>query len=57
MITSVAMIGPLNTAFSLSFTLAMSEAAIASSLVDPSGETTRKLARFWGTNLCRVCGI
>jgi 1-acyl-sn-glycerol-3-phosphate acyltransferase len=51
------MIGPLNTAFSLSFTLAMSEAAVASSLLDPSGETTRKLARFWGTYLCRVCGV
>jgi 1-acyl-sn-glycerol-3-phosphate acyltransferase len=51
------MIGPLNTAFSLSFTLAMSEAAIASSLLDPSGVTTRRLARFWGRNMCRVCGI
>jgi 1-acyl-sn-glycerol-3-phosphate acyltransferase len=51
------MIAPLNTAFSLSFTLAMSEAAVASSLLDPSGETTRKLAKFWGTQLCRVCGV
>jgi 1-acyl-sn-glycerol-3-phosphate acyltransferase len=51
------MIGPLNTAFSLSFTLAMSEAAIASSLVDPSGRSTRRLARFWGKQLCRVCGV
>jgi 1-acyl-sn-glycerol-3-phosphate acyltransferase len=51
------MIGPLNTAFSLSFTLAMSEAAIASSLVDPSGRTTRRLARFWGRQLCRFCGV
>jgi 1-acyl-sn-glycerol-3-phosphate acyltransferase len=51
------MIGPLNTAFSLSFTLAMSEAAIASSLLDPSGQTTRRLARFWGSNMCRVCGV
>jgi 1-acyl-sn-glycerol-3-phosphate acyltransferase len=51
------MIGPLNTAFSLSFTLAMSEAAIASSLFDPSGQTTRRLARFWGSNMCRVCGV
>jgi 1-acyl-sn-glycerol-3-phosphate acyltransferase len=51
------MIGPLNTAFSLSFTLAMSEAAVASSLLDRSGETTRKLARFWGRHLCRVCGV
>jgi 1-acyl-sn-glycerol-3-phosphate acyltransferase len=51
------MIGPLNTAFSLSFTLAMSEAAIASSLVDPSGRTTRRLARFWGKQLCRFCGV
>jgi 1-acyl-sn-glycerol-3-phosphate acyltransferase len=51
------MIGPLNTAFSLSFTLAMSEAAIASSLLDPSGDTTRRLARFWGTQLCRTCGV
>ena len=49
--------GPLNTAFSLSFTLAMSEAAIASSLLDPSGESTRKLARFWGVRLCRTCGV
>jgi 1-acyl-sn-glycerol-3-phosphate acyltransferase len=51
------MFGPFGTAFSLSFTLAMSEAAIASSWLDPSGETTRRLARFWGTNLCRACGI
>jgi 1-acyl-sn-glycerol-3-phosphate acyltransferase len=51
------MISPLNTAFSLSFTLAMSEAAVATSLFDPSGQTTRKLARFWGTEMCRVCGI
>jgi 1-acyl-sn-glycerol-3-phosphate acyltransferase len=51
------MLGPLNTAFSLSFTLAMSEAAVASSLIDRSGETTRKLARFWGTRLCRTCGV
>jgi len=51
------MIGPLNTAFSLSFTLAMSEAAIAASLLDPSGRTTRRLARFWGTEMCRRCGI
>ena len=49
--------GPLNTAFSLSFTLAMSEAAVASSLLDPSGDTTRKLARFWGKRLCRTCGV
>lgn len=52
-----AMMGPLNTAFSLSFTLAMSEAAIASSMLDPSGDTTRKLARFWGRRLCRTCGV
>lgn len=51
------MIGPLNTAFSLSFTLAMSEAAIASSLLDPSGRSTRRLARFWGQQLCRFCGV
>ncbi|HMI82521.1 MAG TPA: lysophospholipid acyltransferase family protein [Polyangiaceae bacterium] len=51
------MMGPLNTAFSLSFTLAMSEAAVASSILDPSGETTRKLARFWGARLCRTCGV
>jgi 1-acyl-sn-glycerol-3-phosphate acyltransferase len=51
------MLGPLNTAFSLSFTLAMSEAAIASSILDRSGETTRRLARFWGTRLCRTCGV
>ncbi|MET0594718.1 MAG: lysophospholipid acyltransferase family protein [Polyangiaceae bacterium] len=49
--------GPLNTAFSLSFTLAMSEAAIASSILDPTGESTRKLARFWGVRLCRTCGV
>ena len=49
--------GPLNTAFSLSFTFAMSEAAVASSLLDPTGDTTRKLARFWGTRLCRACGV
>jgi len=51
------MISPLNTAFSLSFTLAMSEAAVATSLFDPSGQTTRRLARFWGTEMCRVCGV
>lgn len=51
------MIGPLNTAFSLSFTLAMSEAAVAASLLDPSGRTTRRLARLWGRQMCRVCGI
>ncbi len=51
------MMSPLNTAFSLSFTFAMSEAAIASSLLDPSGDTTRRLARFWGTRLCRTCGV
>jgi 1-acyl-sn-glycerol-3-phosphate acyltransferase len=51
------MMGPLKTAFSLSFTLAMSEAAIAASILDPSGESTRMLARFWGTRLCRTCGV
>jgi len=51
------MFGLVNTAFSLFFTLAMSEAAIAASLLDPSGRTTRKLARFWGSRMCRVCGI
>ena len=51
------MMGPLNTAFSLSFTFAMSEAAVASSILDPSGETTRRLARFWGRRLCRTCGV
>lgn len=51
------MIGPLNTAFSLSFTFAMSEAAIASTMLDPSGESTRKIARFWGLHLCRTCGV
>jgi 1-acyl-sn-glycerol-3-phosphate acyltransferase len=51
------MIGPLNTAFSLSFTFAMSEAAIASTLLDPTGESTRKIARFWGLHLCRRCGV
>jgi 1-acyl-sn-glycerol-3-phosphate acyltransferase len=51
------MIGPLNTAFSLSFTLAMSEAAVASMFWDPSGNLIRKLAKFWGTRMCRTCGI
>jgi 1-acyl-sn-glycerol-3-phosphate acyltransferase len=51
------MIAPLNTAFSLSFTLAMSEAAVAASLIDPSGESTRRLARLWGKQMCRVCGV
>jgi 1-acyl-sn-glycerol-3-phosphate acyltransferase len=51
------MIAPLNTAFSLSFTLAMSEAAVAASLIDPSGETTRRLARLWGKQMCRICGV
>jgi len=51
------MIAPLNTAFSLSFTLAMSEAAVATSLMDSSGATTRRLARLWGTQMCRVCGV
>jgi 1-acyl-sn-glycerol-3-phosphate acyltransferase len=51
------MMDPLKTAFSLSFTFAMSEAAIAASMLDPSGEITRKLARFWGTRLCRTCGV
>jgi 1-acyl-sn-glycerol-3-phosphate acyltransferase len=37
--------------------LAMSEAAVASSLIDRSGSTTRKLAWFWGIGLCRVCGV
>ncbi|HKQ69167.1 MAG TPA: lysophospholipid acyltransferase family protein [Polyangiaceae bacterium] len=51
------MFAPVNTAFSLSFTLAMSHAAVVSSLLDPSGETTRTLARFWGSHLCRGCGL
>src|SRR5262249_14351335 len=51
------MLGAFSTVFSLSFTLLMSEAAIASSLLDRSGETTRRFARFWGTTLCRTCGI
>jgi 1-acyl-sn-glycerol-3-phosphate acyltransferase len=51
------MMGPLNTAFSLSFTFAMSEAAIASSILDSSGESTRRLAQFWGRRLCRTCGV
>src|SRR5437588_7240670 len=51
------MIGPLNTAFSLSFTLAMSEAAVMGTLVDRSGDLTRRMARFWGTQMCRRCGI
>src|SRR4051794_19310227 len=57
MIRSFPMKGPLNTAFSLSFTLAMSEAAIFSMAWDPSGNLIRKLARFWGTRMCRTCGV
>jgi 1-acyl-sn-glycerol-3-phosphate acyltransferase len=45
------------TAFSLAFTLLMSEAAIVSSWLDPSGSTTRRLGRFWGSTLCNTCGI
>src|SRR5215471_10042517 len=51
------MLGALGTAFCLTFTLIMSEAAVASSLLDRSGDTTRRFARFWGTTLCRTCGI
>jgi 1-acyl-sn-glycerol-3-phosphate acyltransferase len=51
------MIGPLNTAFSLSFTIAMSEAAVASMLWDPSGNLIRKLGKFWGARMCHTCGI
>ena len=51
------MMGPLNTAFSLSFTFVMSEAAIAASILDKTGSTTRKLARFWGSRLCGTCGV
>jgi len=51
------MLGALGTAFCLTFTLLMSEAAVASSLLDRSGATTRRFARFWGTTLCRTCGI
>jgi 1-acyl-sn-glycerol-3-phosphate acyltransferase len=51
------MFGPIATAFSLSFTLVMSHLAIGSSLVDRSGETTRRFARFWGKTICRACGL
>src|SRR5262245_32891659 len=51
------MLGPLNTAFCLSFTLAMSEAAIASMVVDPSGDLLRRLATYWGRTLCERCGV
>lgn len=51
------MVGPLNTAFCLSFTLGMSEAAIASMVVDPSGNLLRRLAQFWGRTLCERCGV
>jgi 1-acyl-sn-glycerol-3-phosphate acyltransferase len=53
----VTMIGPLNTAFSLCFTAFMSVAAIVSSLLDKSGQMTRRFATFWGTRLCRFCDI
>jgi 1-acyl-sn-glycerol-3-phosphate acyltransferase len=51
------MLSPLNTAFAYSFTLAMSGAGAASCLYDRSGESVRKVARFWGLNMCRVCGV
>jgi len=51
------MISPLNTSFSLAFTVAMSEAAAAGSLVDRSGGLPSRVARFWGVNICRACGI
>jgi 1-acyl-sn-glycerol-3-phosphate acyltransferase len=51
------MLSPLNTAFAYSFTLAMSGAGAASCLYDPSGESVRKVARYWGRNMCRVCGV
>jgi 1-acyl-sn-glycerol-3-phosphate acyltransferase len=51
------MLSPLNTAFAYSFTLAMSGAGAASCLVDRSGESVRKVARFWGVNMCRACGV
>jgi 1-acyl-sn-glycerol-3-phosphate acyltransferase len=49
--------GLFSTAFSLSFTLLMSQVAIVSTRLDPSGERTRRYARFWGKSLCRTCGI
>jgi 1-acyl-sn-glycerol-3-phosphate acyltransferase len=51
------MLSPLNTAFAYSFTLAMSGAGAASCLFDRSGESVRKVARYWGVNMCRVCGV
>ena len=51
------MFGPLNTAFALSFTFVMSAAGVAGTIADPSGAAIRKVARAWGKNLCRVCGV
>jgi 1-acyl-sn-glycerol-3-phosphate acyltransferase len=51
------MLSPLNTAFSYSFTLAMSGAGAASCLWDRSGESVRKVAHYWGVNMCRGCGV
>jgi 1-acyl-sn-glycerol-3-phosphate acyltransferase len=51
------MLGPLNTAFALSYTFAMSAAGVAGSVVDPSGTIIRHVARAWGTGVCRGCGI
>jgi 1-acyl-sn-glycerol-3-phosphate acyltransferase len=51
------MLSPLNTAFAYSFTLVMSAAGAASCLYDRSGESVRKVARAWGVNMCRVCGV
>jgi 1-acyl-sn-glycerol-3-phosphate acyltransferase len=51
------MLSPLNTAFAYSFTLAMSGAGAASCLWDRSGKSVREVARFWGVNMCRVCGV
>jgi 1-acyl-sn-glycerol-3-phosphate acyltransferase len=51
------MLSPLNTAFAYSFTLAMSGAGATSCLWDRSGASVRKVAHFWGVNMCRTCGV
>src|SRR5262249_1370293 len=45
------MFAPLNTAFGLSFTLAMSEVAILTAMADPSGRSSRQAARYWARTL------
>lgn len=51
------MIGPLNTAFCVGFTLVMSNYAVASAIVDPSGNDVRRATKFWGEQLCRRCEV